>query len=235
MAKDYYVILGIDPDATQEEIRSAYRREAKRCHPDVSGQGCEPFLLIKEAYDVLGDEARRRAYDAELARERKWGARTAREVGPEPLQRRRYPVEPLVPARRSGSYRDAFFERSFFSPFEEMLGRPWSDLDAPVRPETRTGAKDLHVTVTLSQEEARRGGRIRVSIPVQIRCPACRGRGGDGFFECPHCFGSGTVVDQYPIDVAFAGGVVDGSRGSVSVGLPGMGNLALTLHFRVNK
>jgi curved DNA-binding protein CbpA len=73
MAKDYYLILGIGADATEDEIKSAYRREAKRHHPDCSGEDCEPFLALQEAYEVLGDPERRRAYDRELARERRQG------------------------------------------------------------------------------------------------------------------------------------------------------------------
>ena len=60
MANDYYLILGIGDDASQDEIKSAYRREAKRLHPDCSDEGCEPFLDLHEAYEVLGDPEQRR-------------------------------------------------------------------------------------------------------------------------------------------------------------------------------
>jgi molecular chaperone DnaJ len=234
MAKDYYLVLGISCDATGDQIKSAYRRKAKRWHPDHSGEGSEAFLAIQEAYDVLGDPGRRRAYDDELAREKRRVERRSREVGPEPLRRRRCPVEPLVPTQRSSRSRGAFSDPCFSSVITELFGRPWSDLDARMRPEAGRGTEGIHLEVSLTREQALHGGRIRLWLPVQIRCPACRGRGGDGFFACPHCFGSGTVVDEYPVDVAFPGGLVDGSEGRASLGRPGMDDLSLRLHFRVS-
>ena len=234
MAKDYYLVLGISCDATGDQIKSAYRRKAKRCHPDHTGEGSEAFLDVQEAYEVLGDPGRRRAYDDELAREQRRVERGSRKGGPEPLRRRRCPVEPLVPTQRSSRSRDAFSDPSFPSFIEEFFRRPWRDLDAPIRPEVRRGIEEIHLKVSLTREQALHGGRILVWLPVQSPCPACRGRGGDGFFRCSHCFGSGTVADDSPVDVAFPGGLVDGAEGRAVFGRPGMGDLALILHFKVS-
>ncbi len=70
MAKNYYIILGISPDATLGQIRSAYRKRAKECHPGHLSQDLQTFLDILEAYDVLGNPGRRREYDR-LRRESK--------------------------------------------------------------------------------------------------------------------------------------------------------------------
>lgn len=235
MARNYYLILGIGCDATPDEIKSAYRREAKRLHPDHSGEGCEPFLAVQEAYEVLGDPGRRRAYDDELAREQKRAQHAARGARPEPLQRRPCPVEPLIPTQRSSGSGAPFQESSFPSSLEELFRRRENDLDAPSRRRTgRRGVGEIHVQVALTREQAYHGGRIRVWLPEQVRCPACRGWGRVGFFECPHCYGRGTVVDEFPADIAFPGGVVDGSEAGVSLGRLGMGDLVLMLHFRVN-
>ena len=63
--KDYYALLGVDPDATAEQIKKAYRTLAKQYHPDVnnSPDAAERFREIIEAYDTLIDPARRRRYD----------------------------------------------------------------------------------------------------------------------------------------------------------------------------
>ncbi len=85
--KDYYATLGVSADASQEEIKSAYRRQAKKCHPDSSGKkSCEPFLAVREAYEVLGDPQRRRDYDAQRERARRGERLTGRRGRPEPLR-----------------------------------------------------------------------------------------------------------------------------------------------------
>jgi curved DNA-binding protein CbpA len=63
MKNDPYAVLGVDRDASQEQIRAAYRRLAKEYHPDHYGSDSEPFLAIQEAWSILGDPACRRRYD----------------------------------------------------------------------------------------------------------------------------------------------------------------------------
>lgn len=236
MARNYYLILGVGADASPDQIKSAYRREAKRLHPDHSGEGSEPFQAIQEAYEVLGDPGRRRAYDDELERERKRAQQAASQTRPEPLQRRRCPVEPLVPTQRSSGASAPFRETPFPSPVEEHVRRPGSGWDAPIRPRaSRSQVGEIQVRVSLTREQALHGGRIRLWLPGQIRCRACRGWGRVDFFECPHCFGSGTVVDKVPVDIPFPGGLADGSEARVSLGRLGRGDLALLLHFKVNE
>ena len=96
VARNYYLILGVDPDASLDEIRSAYRRKAKQLHPDHYEGSSEPFRDVQEAYEALCDPARRKAYDAERAREDRARA-VPRRVREEPLRPRRCPVEPLIP------------------------------------------------------------------------------------------------------------------------------------------
>ena len=61
--KDYYGILGLKFDATQEEIKKAFRKATVKFHPDVNKNGAEIFMKIKEAYEVLSDENERKNYD----------------------------------------------------------------------------------------------------------------------------------------------------------------------------
>jgi DnaJ-class molecular chaperone len=232
MAKDYYVVLGVGPDATMAQIKSAYRSKAKRWHPDHSRGGSEPFLDIQEAYEVLCDEGRRKAYDEELAREKRV-QRAARAVRPEPL-RRRCPVEPLVPTQRAGGPRGSFTGSPFQSLIEEFVRRSWYGQEILPQPRAWLEDEEVHVQVALSWEQSRYGGRIRIWIPIPDRCPACGGRGGTGFFECPYCYGSGSLVDERPVDIDLPPGLVDGIEGRVSLGRPGMDDRSLVLHFSVN-
>lgn len=227
MVKNYYVVLGIGSDATEDEIKSAYRREAKRCHPDRSGEDSEPFLAVREAYEVLADPRRRRTYDRELVNEQSRAQDVPTAVGAEPLRRRRPPVEPLVPGPRSArrdTGRYAFSASPISSLIDELLGA------------RRSGAapQEIHFEVSLTQSQALRGGRLRVWVPAQVRCPACRGSGGSAFFVCQHCLGRGIVTDDVPLDINLPGGLADGDRGSLPLGRPGMPGLLLVLHFRVD-
>ncbi len=65
----HYRVLGVEPSATQSQVRDAYRVLARRLHPDVCDEpdAAERFARVAEAYEVLGDASRRRAYDASLA------------------------------------------------------------------------------------------------------------------------------------------------------------------------
>ena len=71
MPKDYYLILGISRGADLNKIKKAHRRVVKKHHPDVSAlqEGAQKFREIRDAYETLGDEAKRRRYDEELARQ----------------------------------------------------------------------------------------------------------------------------------------------------------------------
>ena len=231
MAENHYTVLGVDSDATQAEIKSAYRREAKRVHPDCSGGECAPFRDVQEAYEVLSDPDRRRAYDADLARSRR--ARIySRGLQPEPMRWRRAPVEPLVPnqpqTRRAGSV----FDPPLQSFFEEVFDRIWYDWEPAPEP-VRNREGGLAVEVRLTHEEALRGGRIRVWLPLEHICPACRGYGGSFLFPCQQCRGRGIVVAEYPVVLTFPAGVADSSTARVSLEPLGLPDLYLSVHVRI--
>ncbi len=65
MSKNYYIILGISNNATPEEIKQAYRKQAHLCHPDTPQGSEEKFKTLNEAYQVLGNPTKRSVYDAE--------------------------------------------------------------------------------------------------------------------------------------------------------------------------
>ena len=135
MVKDYYDVLGVDSDATQEEIKSAYRERAKRLHPDHYGQACEPFRDVQEAYECLSDPKRRRMYDDEIARTQRRRA-TIRRADAEPLRTGECSVErhvePLIPGARPsyGGVSSGWPSGTFLSPFDDPFERMWNGLGA---------------------------------------------------------------------------------------------------------
>jgi molecular chaperone DnaJ len=233
MAADYYLVLGVACDATQDQIKSAYRNKVKELHPDHYAGGSGPFRAVQEAYEVLGDPARRRSYDEALSQEYRT-RQPARWADPQSVRRRHPSAEPLVPTRgRTGTW-DPFYGASYPSLFEELLGRAWGD-PAPWRaPHARTQSDDIHLQVSLTRQQAMRGGRLRIAVPTQVRCPACHGRGTAGFFVCPHCYGRGAVIDEYPVEAAYPAGVADGATGRLALDLPDGRDVILTFHFSVD-
>jgi len=224
MVENYYHILGVDADATQDQIKSAYRSKAKELHPDHSKGDSQPFRTLQEAYEVLCDPARRHTYDRELARAQ-WVQRAVPGITPQPLRRRYPPAEPLVPTGRSIRPQDAFFDLSPFPPLQELRRNLWG-----------TGrTHEIHLQVSLTREQAQRGGPVRLPISLVGSCPACQGQGGDWFFVCPQCLGEGVVVDETLVEITLPAHIVHGATGRVSLRRPGMRDVALILHFAVSR
>lgn len=176
--KDYYQALGVSETATADEIKKAYRRLAKRYHPDTNpddARAAERFKEIGEAYGVLSDPEKRARYD----RMRKHGLfggfdRAGAEAGGV-----RYTADDL------GGLGDIF--SSIFD-----LGRRRRD-----RPGTGSQrGRDVESTVEVDFELAARGGKLRIAVPITDDCTTCGGSGntpGSRARSCGECRGSGMI------------------------------------------
>lgn len=177
--KDYYKILGVEKNATADEIKQAYRRLAKQYHPDVySGRpeeerkrAEEKFKEINHAYEILSDPAKRENYD-------RFGSESGSQAG----------------AGFSG-FSSAFdFDdiiSSIFSGFGGMGGSARSRRgNAPQR------GQDILVGITLTFEEAAFGCEKTVSVKRVENCPYCHGTGAkseSSYKTCPTCGGTGQI------------------------------------------
>jgi len=228
MGKDFYFVLKVTPEATAEEIHSAYRRCALEIHPDESGAGSEPFLELQQAYAVLSDPAQRAAYDR---------AAKSISVRTERSEWRPLAVEPFRAVEPAGAFRDLSLSRSFdsFGPsFDELFDRLWSNFDLLTRPKAEQ-LESLTVDVLLTPGEAFAGGSVRIQVPARLTCPVCRGHGAVGLYECWRCRGQGTLTSEYPLKVPYPAGLRREYVVRVALDDFGIHNFYLTVRFRITE
>ncbi len=150
--KDYYEIIGVQRDASQDEIKRAYRRLARKYHPDVSKEADAEarFKEVGEAYEVLKDPEKRAAYD---------GLASGRQAGEE--------FQPPPNWERDFVFGDGGFTgASDFSDFFDALFGGAARHSRGARHNVQMPGEDRQVRVTISLEEAYRGTTRRVSLAV---------------------------------------------------------------------
>jgi DnaJ-class molecular chaperone len=225
MAKSYYAILGISANASEADIRSAFRRLAKEYHPDRYAGDSQAFREIQEAYSVLANSRRRREYEQRIF---KVPAKTS-------LRRTRYhEPEPLIPEEGPIDMGEISPVRSFqsFTPsFDEIFDWLWRNYASLSSPKSNR-FQNLTLEVTLTPEQARRGGSARIMVPAQAACPICRGYGGVGLYECSRCAGEGAISGEVPISVAFPPGLTRDHAVMIPLDRFGLRNLHITVLFR---
>ncbi len=198
---DYYKILGVGKNATDEEIKKAYRKLARQYHPDRNPgdkQAEERFKQISQAHDVLSDADKRKQYD-----------RAASPLGG-------INVPGFDPSNLSGGFGDIL--SNLFGGAGGAAGRS-GGVRGGRAPEAR--GRDLETEVSLTFDQAVKGTQVSLSVPTSQPCPTCHGTGAkpgtsprvcpvcqgrgieaqsQGIFSisqpCSNCGGSGTVIDD---------------------------------------
>src|SRR5215470_11235686 len=168
--RDYYEVLGVARTASDQEIKSAYRKQALKYHPDRNEgdkEAEERFKEAAEAYSVLGDADKRQRYDA-------YG--------------------------HAGLGASSGFDPTVFADFGDILGDffGFGDVFGRRRGGPRRGS-DLRYNLELTFEEAAFGTETRIQIPRSETCSACQGSGaapGTKPSTCPTCGGAGQVTFQ---------------------------------------
>jgi DnaJ-class molecular chaperone len=172
MARDYYLVLGVDRGETPRGIRTAFLEQAKRHHPDRAGHAATPrFQTLAEAYETLSDPRKREAYDAALDRP----------VPPAAEPTWTEPLDVLDPGARFQPAFDDLQERFL----RNFLGG-WSP-----KGELTEG---LNIEVRLTTAEAIEGVVIPLEIPTLQICDACDGAGFVWPFPCTECRRTGRVL-----------------------------------------
>jgi DnaJ-class molecular chaperone len=258
--RDYYKVLGVERGATEAEIKTAYRKLARKYHPDVNPNNKDAerrFKEANEAYQVIGDVEKRKKYD-ELGAD--WERGT-----PQDEVYRRYsgpggpfaggaPGDAGSAGGTGGGFSD-FFER-FFAGRGGGGARSSSygfsdDLDGGFGARGNGRAQDLQADVEISPQDTAHATQRRITVTASDECDKCGGTGVIAKQEkrgntriirsadpCPKCGGNGVIAVRRHLDVTIPAGVTDGSR----IRLKGQGgkgsrpelngDLYLVIHFR---
>ena len=249
MAEDYYELLGVPRDATEADVKKAFRRRARELHPDVNPDDPDAearFKQVAEAYDVLSDPERRGVYDR---------------LGPEGL--RGAGAGPDFTGASVQDIFNAFFGGDIFGEAGPAGGK---DVGAAVELdflESATGATRViplelvsicgacegngaadGATLETCHECAGRGVRRTISrsifgeIARESPCPVCGGQGEIPSERCPACAGRGRRVEAKDVEVEIPAGIANGQRvafrGRGHAGEPGghNGDLYVTVAVR---
>ncbi len=235
--KDYYKILGVERTADEKALRAAFRKLARKHHPDINpgdSNAEERFKELNEAYEVLSDADKRKLYDRYGEDWQRY--KEAGFTGDEPAGggSRRASADDFgewfsgTSGGRSARYEytDLGDEPSGYSSFFDTMfgrarGRGSSSFGAPdTRP--RRG-QDLDASVDVTFQEAFRGTTRRFDIQSQEICPTCNGTGLIRNSTCPTCDGTGYVPKLRSIEVSIPAGVTTGSKVRVAgQGSPGL-------------
>lgn len=177
--KDYYSVLGVDKNASDDEIKSAYRRLAKKYHPDLNKtpEAAEKFKDINEAYEVLGDPKKRANYD-------QFGSADGNPFG-------------AGGGAGGGGFGDFFGGGGGFSDIFSDIFSAFGGGRSEGR--VRERGQDIVTSISLSFEEACFGCEKTITIGKLEKCSACKGTGAKDakeFSVCPECNGTGRVRYQ---------------------------------------
>ena len=173
--RDYYEILGVDKNASADEIKSAFRKLAKKYHPDVSKEenAAEKFKEAQEAYAVLSDPEKRKQYD-------QFGHNAFNNNG----------------GGFSGF--EGFDFGNMSDIFDDLFGGMGFSSSRSSRRKTNSPRKgnDVLHRMTIDFEEAVYGTKKDIKIDVEESCPKCNGAGGFNSKTCSECHGSGTITQE---------------------------------------
>ena len=237
--RDYYKTLGVDRKASQAEIKSAFRKLARKFHPDVNPNNKDAeakFKQLNEAYQVIGDADKRKKYD-EL------GADWEHGVSQEEMMRR-YARQQSAAGAGAGAGSD-FGGGDFSDFFSQFFGggaaagfgqgagrrtrggpsRGFSGFDFDTAGAEPARAPDLHAEVRIPLVDAVKGAKRRLDLVAEDECATCRGSGMIAREEkqgkarvirsaeaCPTCGGAGVVQARRMLEVTIPAGVADGTQ-----------------------
>jgi len=170
--KDYYEVLGVSKNATDDEIKSAFRKLAKKYHPDVSKEpdAAEKFKEAQEAYAVLSDKEKRSQYD-------------------------QFGHQAFSNNAGGGSYGFDFSNFDFGDIFDDLFGSSFG-FSSNRRTRGARRGNDVSLSMKITFDEAVYGCEKEVELEHYVTCDKCDGKGGTNSESCKYCHGSGTITQE---------------------------------------
>ncbi len=199
--KNYYSILGVTPDSNDAEIKSAYRRLARKFHPDVNPDGGAHFKDITEAYDVLSDAKKRMHYDTVNGF---FKSSRSTETGHTSSQKAQ--DEYKKTSDKKDTKKDEFSEK-INDIFDEFV-RPKTKKQKPA---AKNGS-DIFEDISITIKEAVNGAERKINVMHSTECPHCKGRKFINGAKCPACKGSGEKNEHRIITIKIPKNVKNGAK-----------------------
>jgi DnaJ-class molecular chaperone len=222
--QDYYEVLEVPRTATADDIKKAYRKLARKYHPDVNPGDTsaeEKFKQVGEAYEVLSDPEKRKRYD-QLGEHWKAGADFTPPPGWEGGRVEYADFGDLFGAGGGAGGFSDFFETLFGGRRGRRAGTGFA-----------MRGQDVEAAIELSLEEAHRGTTRAITLQTTAVCPTCNGGGRHENQPCATCRGAGAVARPKTLDVTIPTGVRHGSvirlagQGEAGIGNAPAGDLLL--------
>lgn len=221
--KDYYSILGVTPNSTDSEIKSAYRSLARKFHPDINPNGAKKFKDISEAYETLSDHVKRMRYDTingffhtNPHNEKTYTySNTAKKEYEKSAEKKEEKEKQKRNDNKQNSQKEKSqtinkenknnFSKKFNNIFEE-LGKKTKSNPLPKR------GSDINEEVSITLKEVSQGTERIVNVMHTTACPHCKGRKFINGAECPKCNGTGEQNEIRKITVKIPKGIKNGTK-----------------------